>query len=176
MSVELSSGANAGRGFAFWRLGLWVVLLLATFGCMQYLRHVQRVWPYYSGISATDIQHHAALGTMLAWDVAYFVISFAIIVLCAGGILRQPWARRPLRAVLGLQAAWMLVSGVMLWRQWLAWQQLQSSSGVSAEALAQADKGIMLALGFKLLAVPLLLWLAWRLGQPVVRAQFVRRR
>lgn len=176
MSALPSSTANAGRGFAFWRLGLWVVLLLATFGCMQYLRHAQRVWPHYSGISATDLQHHAALGTMLAWDVAYFVISFAIIVLCAGGILRQPWARTPLRAVLLLQAAWMFVSGIMLWRQWHAWQQLQSSSGATADMLAQGGKGIMLALAFKLLAIPLLLWLAWRLGRPAVRAQFARRR
>lgn len=169
-------GPATGKAFTIWRLGLWLVLLLAAFGCMQYMQHAQRVWLHFNGSAAVDVQNHAALRTMLAWDVAYFVVSFLIIVLCAGGILRQAWARMPLRWLLLLQAIWMLVSALLLWRQWHAWQQLQAASSVSAAALAQGEKGILLALAFKLVAVPLLLWLAWRLGHPSVRAQFLRRR
>jgi hypothetical protein len=34
----------------------------------------------------------------------------------------------------------------------------------------------LLALAMKAVAVPVLLWLAWRLGRPDVRARFMRRR
>ena len=35
-----------------------------------------------------------------------------------------------------------------------------------------AHRSIQLALAFKAIALPVVLWLAWRLGQPAVRAQF----
>ena len=106
-----------------------------------------------------------------------------LIVLCAGCILRQAWARAPLRVACGVLVLWALASGGMMLAQWSQFHR------ASADALAQlgnddalrsavvhAQRVFRITLGLKAVAIPVLLWLAWRLGTPAVRTQFRHRR
>lgn len=179
--THLDAGRRvAPRGFALWRVALWLLLLLAAFGCAQYLAHMQLLWAHRDGLSPADT---ATWRTLLAWDIGYFAVAFALIVLCAGCILRQAWARAPMRVVCTALALWALVTGGMLAAQWLAFERssadalLQLASGDRLRAaIVHARRSYRIALGLKLLAIPVLLWLAWLLGAPTVRAQFRRRR
>lgn len=151
MAVDV---ARAPR-FGFWRVATWIVLLLAAFGGVQYLRH---------------------------GDWAYLVGTFVVIVVCAGGILRQPWARRALRVVALLLALWALATGGLMLAQWDQFDALRTHAMSQPHAelqllvIEQARRSFLLGLVFKALLVPLLVWLAWQLGRPPVRGQFVARR
>lgn len=145
---------EAAPRFAAWRVGTWIVLLLAAFGGVQYLRHGD--WPYLVG-------------------------SFVVIVACAGGILRQPWARQALRAVALLLVIWLVASGGLMLAQWdqfaaaRAHALTQPQSQILLLVIEQARRSYLLGLALKALLLPLLLWLAWQLGRPAVRAQFPER-
>jgi len=148
--------APAPQRLAPWRVGLWIVLLLAAFGAVQYLRY--GAWLYLGG-------------------------AFAVIVLCAGGVLRQAWARQPLRLALLLVALWALASGGLMLAQWGQFDQARARAlaqpQLAAPLLAmleQIRRTWLLGLAFKALLLPLALWLAWRLGRPAVAAQFRARR
>lgn len=165
--------------FAAWRVAAWLLLLLAAFGCAQYLRHASLVRAQLRQLASGSGEAAAALQRMLAWDVVYLLAALVVIVLCAACILRQGWARRPLQVASGLLAIWVTVTGVMLLLQW--WQFDRASTEALAQlradpvlrqAVEHARRTYRLALAFKVIAVPLLLWLAWRLGTPGVRAQF----
>lgn len=143
--------APASR-FGLWRVATWIVLLLAAFGGVLYLSHGD--WPYLIG-------------------------TFVVIVVCAGGILRQPWARQPLRVVALLLALWALATGGLMLAQWDQFDAARAHAMAQPQAqlqlllIEQARRSFLLGLAFKALLVPLLLWLAWQLGRPKVRAQFV---
>lgn len=182
MPFTMRAGAPASRPM-LWRIVLWLILLLAAFGCLQYVHHAQQVWAHLQALAPGDAQGASALHGMLAWDLAYLLAAFALIVLCAGCILRQAWARAPLRVACGVLALWALVSGGMMLAQWPQFHR------ASAEALAQlghdeilrnavihARRVYRITLGLKAVMVPVLLWLAWRLGTPAVRMQFRHRR
>lgn len=141
--------------FGLWRVATWIVLLLAAFGGVQYLRHGD--WPYLVG-------------------------TFVVIVVCAGAILRQPWARQAMRVVALLLVLWALATGGLMLTQWgqfdvaRAHAMTQPQSELLLLVIEQARRSFLLGLVFKALLVALLLWLAWHLGRPSVRAQFVARR
>ena len=141
--------------FGAWRVGTWIVLLLAAFGGVLYLRHGD--WPYLVG-------------------------AFAVLIACAGCILRQPWARQALRVVALLLALWALATGGLMLAQWgqfataRAHALSQPQPELALLVIEQARRSFLLGLALKALLVPLLLWLAWQLGRPSVRAQFVARR
>lgn len=171
---------SAPRGFAPWRVAVWLLLLLAGFGCVQYLMHAQLLWAQRAQVPAASA---AAFNRMLAWDLGYFVVAFVLIVLCAGCILRQAWARGPLRIACALLALWMLASGGMMLARWSQFDQASMDAlaqfGADLKlrnAVAHARRVYRITLGLKALAVPLLVWLAWRLDTPAARAQFRRRR
>ncbi len=138
-------------GFAAWSIAAWVLLLLAGFGGAQYLRH---------------------------GDYAYLLAALAVIVVCAGAILRQPWARRALRITAVVLALWSAVTaGLMLlhWGQFEQQRQLalsQAQSPLVLLVIEQARRSYLTGLVLKLALLPLLGWLAWRLGVPAVRGQF----
>lgn len=150
----VTSGAPAATRFGVWRVGTWIVLLLAGFGAVLYLRHGD--YPYLAG-------------------------ALAVIVVCAGGILRQPWARQALRLVALLLALWALATGGLMLSQWgqfdaaRAHALTQPQPDVLLVLIEQARRSFVLGLVLKALLVPLLLWLAWQLGRPAVRAQFIAR-
>lgn len=170
---------HASRGFAAWRMVAWLLLLLAGFGCVQYLSHAQMLWAQRANVAPAD---GAALHRMLAWDIGYFLAAFALIVLCAGCILRQGWARVPLRVACGALALWALVGGGMMLAQWPQFDRASADAlaqlgrdDVMRAAVLHARRVYRMTLGLKAAAIPVLLWLAWRLGTPVVRMQFRHR-
>lgn len=140
------------RRFAAWAVGPWVLLLFAALGFVQYLRHA---------------------------EYAYLAASLLVVVTCAGCILRQAWARPALQVLAVLLAAWALATGMLMLRQWgdfdtarqhaLAQPQL---GDVALWMIARAERTWQVGLALKATAIPLLLWLAWQLGRPAVRAQF----
>lgn len=137
--------------FGAWRVGAWIVLLLAAMGGVLYLRQ---------------------------GDYAYLVGAFVVIVTSAGCILRQPWARQALRVVALLLVLWALASGGLMLAQWGQFAQARTHALAEPQAqilllmIEQARRGYLLGLVLKALLIPLLLWLAWQLGRPAVRAQF----
>ena len=159
--------------FAFWRIALWLILLLAAFGAMQYSVHAQRVWSVLSQ-APVDADGRAALHTMLSWDVAYFLGAVALVVLCAAAILRQGWSRVPLRVALALLALGLIASASLLFHQWLAWSRMPHAA-LTAMQLVQESRRVHVALVFDGAGVVLLAWLVWQLGRPAVREQFRRR-
>ena len=169
-----------GRAFALWRVVVWLLLLLAAFGCLQYFSHAELLWKQRQAL-ASNLEASAALHVMLAWDIAYLLAACVLIVLCAGCILRQAWARPALRVAAALLALWMLASGGAMLVQWPAFERASTDAlgqlhGDPAlrQALVHARHTYLAALVLKAVAVPVLLWLAWLLGRSLVRAQFRR--
>jgi hypothetical protein len=146
---------TAPSRFATWRVLTWIVLLLAAIGGVLYLRHGD--YPYLAG-------------------------AFVVIVVCAGCILRQPWARQALRVVALLLALWALATGALMLAQWGQFAVARAHAATQPHAdillllIEQARRSFLLGLALKAVLVPLLLWLAWLLGRPSVHMQFVSRR
>lgn len=173
---------SRGHRFALWRVLVWLLLLLAAFGCVQYFSHAELLWRQRHAF-ASDSTAASALQRLLAWDVVYLLAACILIVLCAACILRQAWARPLLRVAAGVLALWMLVTGGVMLSQWPsllhassdAMTQLAGHAALQ-QALLHARYSYLVALVLKAIAVPVLLWLAWRLGVPTARAQFRHRR
>lgn len=155
-SAATPPNARAPRRFAAWAIGPWLLLLLAAFGGVQYLRHAEYL---------------------------YLVGAVVVVVVCAGCILRQAWARPAMRVLAVLLALGALLSGALMLRQWGDFDVARQ------HALAQPQLGQVLvfvinrwqrtweiSLVLRAVAIPLLLWLAWGLGRAGVRAQFRARR
>lgn len=174
------AGTPAAK-LAPWRVVLWLMLLLAALGCLQYVHHAQATWAHLHALAPSDAAMAPSLHQALAWDIGYLLVAFALIVLCAGGILHQGWSRVPLQVAAVLLAAWLALSGLWLYEGWQEFMR-------SADAMAMADgaqasvafqllieharRSYRIGLGLKAVAIPVLLWLAWQLGRPGVRAQF----
>jgi hypothetical protein len=181
----LISQSDLGRrkpGFAWWRMLAWVLLLLAAFGALQYIRHAQQIWGALQALPAGQDQNAAVLHGMLNWDISYLIAAFVVIVACAGCILRQAWARPVLRVIALLLCVWTAYRGVLSWQQWQAFDAAntllaagQPSPGQAAQ-IADLRRILLAGLGLRIAAVPVLLWLAWQLGHPAVRLQFRARR
>ena len=145
----------AAPRFGLWRVGAWIVLLLAAMGGVLYLRQ---------------------------GDYLYLAGAFVVIVVCAGCILRQPWARQAMRMLALLLMLWALASGGLMLAHWDQFAQARAHALTQAQSpilllmIEQARRSYLLGLVLKALLVPLLLWLAWQLGRPAVRAQFLLRR
>lgn len=184
MPFTMRASAHSSR-MAPWRIVLWLILLLAAFGCLQYVHHAQQVWEHLRALAPGDAKAASALHVMLAWDAGYLLAAFALIVLCAGGILHQAWSRLPLQVAAGILAAWSALSGLWLFQQWHGFVDsataMATASGPQAAVALQAlldhaRRSYHIGLALKVVSVPVLVWLAWRLGQPSVKAQFRRRK
>jgi hypothetical protein len=171
-------GRSKKAGFAWWRIVAWVMLLVAGFGCVQYIQHAQQVWSVLQslppGDGDTDTVH-----TILAWDAGYFLAAFAVIIASAGCILRQAWARPVLRVLSLLLAVWLAYRAMLSWYQWRTLNNVRtvlvSMGHPTPEQTAQIhhmQNAALISVGMGVLAVLALLWLAWQLGQPAVRLQF----
>jgi len=155
MALAIRAGSSSARRFAAWAIVPWILLLLAALGCLQYLQHAQ---------------------------YAYLLAAMVVIVVSAGCILRQAWARPSMRVLAVLLALWAAVTGVLMLRQWgdfeTARQHAMAQPQLGQVALwliARAKRTWLVGLALKAVAIPLLLWLAWVLGAPAARAQFRRR-
>lgn len=154
--VATRTAAPAARRFAAWAVGPWLLLLLAVFGGIQYLRH---------------------------GEYLYLLAAIVVMAVGAGCVMRQGWARPAMQVLAVLLALWALLSGALMLRQWgefeLARQHALTQPQVG-QALVflinRAQRTWEVGLALKAVAIPLLLWLAWGLGRPNVRAQFRSRR
>lgn len=157
---------------AVYRIFTWCLLLLAMLGVLEYSVHAWRVWQHLGGVDAAA---RSQLHAMLGWDVAYLTGACVTLSVSAGVLLRREWARRAMRVLALLLAAW---------AGWTAWRWSGADHAL-AELLARPDldavsraeighqrRALRMAMLLKLVAMPLLGWLAWRLGRPAVRAQF----
>ncbi|RDS83327.1 hypothetical protein [Dyella psychrodurans] len=171
MLISSSDLGIRRSGFAWWRMLVWVLLLLAGFGGVQYVSHAQQVWGVLQSLPPGDASASSALHGVLAWDLGYLAAAFALIVVCAGCILRQAWARPVLRLVALVLCVWSAYRGVLLWQQWSTLNEAGS-----AAQLTDLRHIVLAGLGLRAMAVPVLLWLSWQLGQPAVRLQFKARR
>ncbi len=156
MPLAVRADTASARRCSLWAVGPWVALLLAALGGVQYLRHA---------------------------EYAYLAAALVVIAVCAGCILRQSWARPAMQVLAVLLAAWALVTGVLMLQQSgdfeTARQHAMAQPQLGQIALWMIDRAQrtwQVALALKAIAIPLLLWLAWQLGRPAVRAEFQRRR
>ena len=157
MLLKVRSGAaGPGRTFAAWPVAVWLLLLLAAYGGIQYLR-----FGFYY----------------------YLAASLAVIVVCAGCVMRQEWARQAMQAVALLLACWAAYAGVQMWldrdRFELARQAALANPQLGEAGVMLVERArrmYQLVMGIRVVAVPLLLWLAWTLGRPAAAAQFHGRR
>jgi hypothetical protein len=154
--TDTAAHTTTARHFSVWPIGVWILLLLAATGSVQYLQHA---------------------------EYAYLLAALLIMVVCAGCILRQAWARPITQVLAVLLALWALISGVLMLQQWgdfeTARQHAQAQPQLGEVALwmiARAQRIWQVGLALKAIAIPLLLWLGWQLGRPAVRAQFRPRR
>lgn len=148
--------ADSARTFAAWPVAVWLLLLLAAYGGVQYLR-----FGFYY----------------------YLAASLAVIVVCAGCVLRQEWARQAMLAVAVLLACWAAYAGMQMWldrdRFEVARQAALANPQLGEVGLMMVERArrmYQLVMGIRVVAVPVLLWLAWTLGRPAVAAQFHTRR
>jgi hypothetical protein len=179
MGVSSSSGASVRARFSIWRIVTWLLLLLAVFGILQYSVHA---WHVGAALGQAGSQRQASLGAMLAWDVAYLAVACVSVMVAAGALLHRAWARPALRVVAAVLAAWLLVTAIMLIAHWASFNNhssellAQSGLGDAGRALlTRVRRNYLVAMCLKAAAVPVLAWLAWRLGAPRVRAQFAAR-
>jgi hypothetical protein len=158
MSLTVRTTTSPTRRFAVWAIGPWLLLFIAAMGCLQYFQHA---------------------------DYAYLAAAMGIIVVCAGCILRQAWARNTMRVLAVLLALWALVTGIMMLQQWgdferarqdAMTQQQPQLGEIALWLIARAKRTYAVGLALKAIAIPLLLWLSWQLGRPSVCAQFKKRR
>lgn len=184
MPFTMRTSAHSSR-LALWRIVLWLILLLAAFGCLQYVHHAQQVWEHLQALTPDHAQAASELHALLAWDAGYLLAAFVLIILCAGGILHQAWSRVPLQVAAGILAAWSALSGLWLFQQWHGFVDsataMAGASGPQAAVAVQAlldhaRRSYRIGLALKVVSVPVLVWLAWRLGQPSVKAQFRTRK
>lgn len=162
--------------FAWWRMLVWVLLLLAGFGGVEYIHNAQLVWGALQRVPPGDPGNTVELRGLLGWDLGHLAAAFVVIVACAGCILRQAWARPALRIIALLLCVWSAYRGTLLWHQWTAFSQMASALSPGQALPTDFRRLLLIGLVLRILAVPLLLWLAWQLGQPAVRLQFRARR
>lgn len=153
--IKVRSEVAGPRRFSMWSLALWVLLLLLAYGGLQYLQH---------------------------GDFPYLAATFVAIIICVGAIMRHEWARSAMRVVALLIALYALASGVAILMHWGDLDRMRQAALANPQfaddlsmMLERTKRVYQIALALKAISIPFLLWLAWVLGRPAVRAQFHRR-
>jgi hypothetical protein len=157
------------------RIVVWLVLLLAAWGILQYVAHA---WTVLQLMGRHGLAH-GSLWPVLGWDVLYLLVAGLTVMAATGVLMWRVWARSLLRGLAFVLALYSLASAVMLFAHW------QSFSHASADLIAQASdpqlaqrmfaqtrRVTLVGLALKVLAALLLGWLGWRLGNPALVQRF----
>jgi hypothetical protein len=171
---EAKKAPSQGRPFAPWRIVVWLVMLLAAVGFVinGYASVViAQAMATLSDAAAAEINPRIAM----AWSVGYALAAFVTMAVALATLRWREGARRAMRPIALLLAAW------AAWTAWIAfgqWQQLGvvlGQAGLPPDLLAAGTKHrtiLFVGLMAKVVSVPVLAWLAWVLGTVRVRQQF----
>lgn len=159
------------------RMVLWLVLLLAAWGILQYCKHAWAVWQ----LQRVQPVDSGTLWWLLGWDALYLLLAGLIVAAAAGCLMWRSWARPLLRVLAFALAVYSLAGAAVLFAQWQGTDPAgmamiaRHMDPVLARAEAARDRRILL-MGtlMKALAAPLLAWLGWKLGRAEVVARFSR--
>lgn len=174
--MPFPSNRSAGHGFRpeLWRIVTWLLLFLAIFGIFEYSLHAWQLAAHLraGGNAASELR------SLLAWDIVYLLAACVTVTVAAGALWGRRWARLALRVLAAALAVWMLVTAIQMGAQWNAIanhsaQLLGQAGGHDVDvAYAHLRRSYLVAIALKAVAVPILVWLSWRLGSVAVRARF----
>jgi hypothetical protein len=175
MAAALPNKAGApSRQLSAWRIVTWLVMLLAAFSLITNLRAVLLVSNAMERITAPEELNQARIA--MAWAVAYVFAALAVMATALLTIRRRERARRVMRIIAVVLAVWAAYTAWDLFGQWHDLRAVLSQPDLAAAARNSGERiqKIFLASGvLKLVSIPVLGWLAWCLGRPSVRAQFI---
>lgn len=148
-----------------------MVALVATIGVLLYARHAVQTWLHLHEVDApADVRGQAYV--QIAWDAGYALASGILLGLAAMTLAGRAWARPSLRVACVVVALWAAFTG---WGLWNGTADIRHSlDGALADpampdALRSQVQSILAALYLgivvRILAIPTLGWLAWRLGR-----------
>jgi len=153
-----------------WRIAAWLIVLVAGVGAFFYARDA-------IGISLALRDGATGVGTpaaqaQLGWDIAYFIAAAALAVLAALVLRGKRRAVLPLRLVCLLVAIWAATGVFSMWRALAQVREglavalaTPDASGDLASAVGPILTYMYLSLGLRILVIPVLGWVAWRLGR-----------
>jgi hypothetical protein len=177
---KYAGAAAEARRPAFWRVAVWLVAMFAAIGIVQYISHALQINAAMHAIPPASDQDAALLRAMLAWDMAYLAGAVLVLVAAVGAILRRNWGRKAMRVVAIALLLWAVFTA---WNMLMHWGDIQrageallAQTGEDQRAAVEHARMIYgTGIALKLVSIPLFGWLAWRLGHPVVRCQFLRK-
>jgi|GEM_PF-6679849 hypothetical protein len=156
-------------GVVGWRIAAWLIVLVAGVGAFFYARDAIGVWLAWHDV-ATVVDAPAAQAR-LTWDIAYFIAAVALAALAALVLAGKRRAVLPLRLVCVLVAIWAATGVFSIWgtvtqvREGLALALASpDASGDLANAVGPILTHMYVLLGLRILVIPVLGWVAWRLG------------
>ncbi|MET0935141.1 MAG: hypothetical protein ABWX83_04080 [Luteibacter sp.] len=175
---EAAKGARRARPFAFWRIVVWLVMLLAAVG---FVINLYGAIIAGHAIAVMTPEAIAAGGpdprVLMAWSLGYAVAAFAVMSLALGTLRWREWGRRSMRIVAALLAAWALWTGIVAFQQWQQIGIVLGQQGLPPDLLVAGLKArtiLLVGIVLKAVSVPVLAWLAWALGSVSVRQQFAQ--
>lgn len=165
-----------------WRIAVWMVALVATIGALLYARHIVQTLLRLHEIDVPVDARNAAY-VQMAWDVAYVLASALLLWLAAMTLNGRTWARSFLRVACVVVALWAAITG---WGLWSGTADLRHTIDGALADPAMPDElrsqvqsilgALYLGIVVRVLAIPTLGWLAWRLGRPDTDAAEGQRR
>lgn len=151
-----------------WRIAAWLIVLVAGVGAFFYARDAIGIWLALRD-GTTGIGTPAAQA-QLGWDIAYFIASALLAALAVLVLRGKRRAVLPLRLVCLLVAIWAATGVFSMWRAVAQVREGLAAAMASPDAsndLANAVGPILtfmyLSLGIRILIIPVLGWVAWRL-------------
>lgn len=155
---------------AGWRIAAWLIVLVAGVGAFFYARDA-------IGIALALRDGTTGIGTpaaqaQLAWDVVYFIAAAALAALAALVLRGKRRAVLPLRLVCLLVAIWAATGAFSMWRALAQVREGLAVALASPDASADLANAVgpiltymYMSLGVRILVIPVLGWVAWRLGK-----------
>lgn len=176
MPARKLSAPGGGHPFAVWRIVVWLVMLLSAVG---FVLNGYAVYVFGQSIGALSPEAIAAGAAdpriALAWSLGYALAAFGVMALALATLRWREWGRTWLRPVALLLMAWAAYTAWVAFGQWQQLGAVLGQPGLPPELLAMGARHRMMlfvGLSLKVVSVPVLGWLSWKLGTVRVREQF----